>query len=68
MTLKKIHRSICANLKGCPRDAWVAQSIKHLPLAQIMIPGSWDGVPHQDSLLSVEPAAPPDCACTLANK
>jgi len=24
--------------------AWVAQSVKHLPLAQVMIPGSWDGV------------------------
>ena len=27
--------------------AWVAQSVKHLPLAQVMTPGSWDQVPHQ---------------------
>ena len=24
-------------------DAWVAQLLKCLPLAQVMIPGSWDG-------------------------
>ena len=24
---------------------WVAQSVKHLPLTQVMISGSWDGVP-----------------------
>ena len=29
------------------RDAWVAQSVKHLPSAQVMIPGSWDQVAHQ---------------------
>ena len=28
------------------QGAWVAQSFKHLPLAQVMIPGSWDGVSH----------------------
>ena len=27
--------------------AWVAQSIKRLPLAQVMIPRSWDRTPHQ---------------------
>ena len=27
--------------------AWVAQSIKHLPSAQVMIPGSWDRALHQ---------------------
>ena len=26
-------------------DAWVAQSVKHLPLAQVMILGSWDRAP-----------------------
>ena len=26
--------------------AWVAQSVKHLPSAQVMISGSWDWVPH----------------------
>ena len=25
---------------------WVAQSVKHLPSAQVMIPGSWDGALH----------------------
>ena len=24
------------------RGAWVAQSVRHLPLAQVMILGSWD--------------------------
>ena len=26
-----------------PRSPWVAHLVKHLPLAQVMIPGSWDG-------------------------
>ena len=26
--------------------AWVAQSVEHLPSAQVVIPGSWDQVPH----------------------
>ena len=29
------------------RGTWVAQSVKHLPLAQVMISGSWDGAPCQ---------------------
>ena len=45
----------------------MAQSVKHLPLAQVMIPGSWDGAPHAVGcgggggggfLLSREPASP----------
>ena len=28
------------------QEAWVAQ-VEHLPLAEGVIPGSWDGVPHQ---------------------
>ena len=34
--------SPCGDCMAC-----VAQSVKHLPLAQIMIPGFWDGAPHQ---------------------
>ena len=34
--------------------AWVTQSVKHMPLAQIMIPGSWVWVPCPGSLLSRE--------------
>ena len=26
------------------KGAWMAQLVKCLPLAQVMIPGSWDGV------------------------
>ena len=33
--------------------------VEHLPLAQSMIPGSWDPVPHQAS--HREPASPSDC-------
>ena len=28
------------------RGAWVAQAVKRLPSAQVMIPGSWDRAPH----------------------
>jgi len=61
-------------LKSCVlRDAWVAQSVKRLPLAQVMIPESWDQVPHWapcsgGSLLLPLPAAPPACALSLTNK
>ena len=30
--------------------------VEHLPLAQVMIPGSWDQVPHQ--ACHIEPASP----------
>ena len=29
------------------RGAWVAQSVKCLPSAQVMIPGSWDRAPYR---------------------
>jgi len=29
-------------LKPCIWGAWVAQWVRHLPLAQVMIPESWD--------------------------
>ena len=32
--------------KVTKRDAWVAQLVKPLPLAQVMIPESWDRVSH----------------------
>ena len=38
--------------------AWVAQSVKHLPLVQVMIPGSWDW-----ALLSREAASPSLIVC-----
>ena len=43
---------------------WLVQSVKHLPSAQVMIPGSWDGAPHwascsAGSLLLPPPLPPP---------
>ena len=32
-------------LKFDPGGIRMAQSVKHLPLSQVMIPGSWDGAP-----------------------
>jgi len=37
--------------------AWVAQSVKHLPSAQVMILGSWDPAPSGESLLIGESAS-----------
>ena len=59
-----------------PWGAWVAQSVKHLPLAQVMISGSWDQSPHQApcSVLSGESASPspsaspPALSLSLTNK
>ena len=31
------------------KGAWVAQVVECLPLAQVMIPGSWDRAPSQAS-------------------
>ena len=47
----------------------VAQSVKHLHLAQVMISGSGDQVSCLDSLLSREstsPSASPPCSCALS--
>ena len=48
-------------------DAWVAQSVRCLPLAQVVIPGFWDLVLHQACR---EPASPSSCPflclCSLA--
>ena len=55
------------------RGTWVAQLVKHLPLAQVMVPGSWDQVQHRaaysvGSLLFPFPlpASPPTCAHSLS--
>ena len=50
------------------RATWVAQSVKHLPSAQVMIPGYWDGAPCQAlcwvrSLLFPLPLL---CSCSLS--
>ena len=34
-------------LNSISQVTWVAQLVKHLPLAMVMIPGSWVGAPHQ---------------------
>ena len=54
-------------------STWVAQSVKHLPLAQVMILGSCDGAPELGSLLRREPASSPSAllpthaqACSLS--
>ena len=52
---------------------WVAQSVKRLPSAQVMIPGSWDQaqrrLPAQQESASPSPSAPPSaCALSFSNK
>lgn len=52
--------------------AWVAQSVEHLPLAKVVIPGYWDQDPHcalcseGTLLLPLLPTVPP--ASALSNK
>ena len=43
--IENVQTSGCIKCEACG-DAWVAQSVKHLPSAQVMIPGSWDRVLH----------------------
>lgn len=45
------------------RGARVAQSVKHLTLAQIMIPGGWDRAPPLGFLLSGESTSPSPSPC-----
>ena len=47
----KLHQTIEGHLGG--------SEVEHLPLAQGVIPGSWDGVPHWAP--SREPASPSAC-------
>ena len=61
MSYGKLH------FKSYSGGTWVAQLVKHLPLAQVMIPGLGSS-PLSGSLLSGEsafPSAPPP-ACALA--
>ena len=47
----------------------MAQSVKHLPSAQVMILGSWDQVPPWAPHLPTqceEPATPPACALSVS--
>ena len=51
--------------------AWVAQLVKCLPSAQVMIPGFWDQALHRapclaGSLLLPLPAVP--CACAVSKR
>ena len=54
--------------------AWVALSVKRLPLAQVMILGSWNGVPcwalcwAGSPLLPLSLPLPLACALSLSNK
>ena len=56
------------------KGTWVAQLVKRLPLAQVMIPVSWDPGPTLGSLLSREFASPSPSvsptppACALSHK
>ena len=61
----------CLRIMGSG-GTWVAQLVGYLPLAQVVIPGSWDQALSQalcsagDLLLS--PSVPPHCLCSLCNK
>ena len=50
------------------RGAWVAQSVNHLPSAQVRTAGSWDRVPHgasaQQGSAFLSPSAPLTCLCS----
>ena len=53
------------------RDTWVAQSVKHLPSAQVMISESWDRAPHgapypAGVCFSLSLCLPPPHLCSLS--
>ena len=50
--------------------AWVAQLVEHLPLAQVMIPGSWDPCSARSLLLllSLPFTLTHVCVLSLSNK
>ena len=43
------HANVMLFRKNWFAGTWVAHLVKHLPLAQVMISGSWDGAPGQAS-------------------
>ena len=53
-------------LKAWTQDAWVAQFVKCLPWAQVMISGSWERVPAKQGAYSS--LCPFPCSCSLSNK
>ena len=68
-------RVICIHdLKRTRWDVWVAQWVKCMPLAQVMIPGVWDPARHRAPCSAGEsasptPSAPPlprVCTCALS--
>ena len=70
LLLKYKHPERCKRVT--PRGSWVAQLVKHLPSAQVMIPGFWNPAQNwaccsaRSLLLPLPlPAAPPACAHTL---
>ena len=68
--LREVNK-IVSDKNGFRRDTWVAQSVKHLPSAQVMISGSWDGVPHRapcsaESLLLSLPLLLPPLVLSLS--
>ena len=51
--------------------AWVAQAVKHLPLAWVMISGSWDQVLHRAPCSEGRPLLPlplPLCLLVLSHE
>ena len=63
-----IHCCLCAEIKVALRGAWVAQSIRHLLSAQVMITGSWDQVQSQAPCSGKSLLLPlPLCLCADAH-
>ena len=50
----KLHAKTLVSEKWKPRNTWVAQLVKHLFSAQVMISGFWDLALHQARVLSLK--------------